>query len=161
VDLGLPALVLYSALLTVFALMVNRRLKIGRSVLKTLLQGLACGLLAFHIFGLTDAFVLGTKLGLFLWIFLGLAAAVYTHKENFHWQSTRDGLAAVSIQKTDRGLVTRRALDILVGFGAGLLISLAAVSFVNLSPLISVLLSIAGGLLLGFFLMKRFRKTSR
>ncbi len=160
VDLGLPALVLYSALLTIFTLMFRRMLKIGRSILKTFLQGLACGLLAHYIFGLFDAFVLGTKLGFILWIFLGLGAAVYVHKGNFPWQSTRDGLAAAAIPKPDRHLLTSRILDMLLGFGAWLLIALAAISFVNLSPLLSVLFSIAGGIFLGAFVLKRFRRTS-
>jgi hypothetical protein len=160
VDLGLPALILYSALLTVFALMIKRRLKIGRSVLKTFLQGLACGMLAHHVFGLFDAFVLGTKLGLILWIFLGLASAVYVHKDNFRWQRTRDGIAHVAFDKPDEKLLAFRALDLLIGLGAWMVFSIVAISFVNISVLLSVIMAVAGGIVLGFFLLNRFRVTS-
>jgi len=161
-DLGIPALVLYASLLTGAGLMIKRRLKIGRSILKTLLQGLACGLLAFHIFGLMDAFVIGTKLGAFLWIFLGLVSAVYVHKEGFKWQRSLDeGEQARNFtQKPGLTLSKTRLLDILLGLGAWLLISLAAVSFVNFSAFLSVIMAIAGGILLGIFLLKRFRRAS-
>jgi len=162
VDLGLTALVLYASLLTGAGLMIKRRLKIGRSVLKTLLQGLACGLLAFHIFGLMDAFVLGTKLGAVLWIFLGLVSAVYVHKDGFRWQRSLDAgeQARNIIPKPGCNLLKTHILEILIGLGAWLLLSLVAVSFVNLSPLLSVLLAIAGGVFLGTFIMKRFRKNN-
>jgi len=160
-DLGIPALVLYISLLTGAGLMIKRRLKIGRSILKSLLQGLACGLLAFHIFGLMDAFVLGTKLGAVLWVFLGLGSAVYVHKESLRWQQSFNmGEKPQHItQKPRLTLSKARTLDILIGLGAWLLISFAAISFVNLSVLLSVIMEIAGGILLGIFLFKRYRKT--
>ena len=160
VDLGIPALVLYASLLTTSALMIKRRLKIGRSILKTLLQGLACGLLAFHIFGLMDAFVLGTKLGAVLWIFLGLVSAVYVHKEGFRWQRSLDADEKARIITTKPGLrlLKARTLDILICLGLWLLISFAAISFVDISALLSVIMAIAGGIFLGIFLLQRHRR---
>lgn len=158
IDLGLPALVSYAAMLTVFAGITMRRNKIVRSVAKELKSGLACGLLAHHIFGLTDAFELGTKLGVILWIFLGVGAAVYIHKDGFRWDNTYKN--EIFTQKPDGATIRRRLVEIPIGLGAWLLISLAAVSFVNLSPLVSVGAAVVGGMFLGIFLLERFRQTN-
>jgi len=160
VDLGLPALILFCALLAGFVIMVKRRFKIGRSITRPLMRGLACGLLAHHIFGLMDAFVLGTKFGAILWIFLGLVTAIYVHKEGFRWRRSSGVEAQKEEQKPKRHQVKRHLLDIALGLGTWLLISLAAVSVVNLSVILSIGASIAGGILLGFFLVKRFKVVS-
>ncbi len=76
VDLGIPGLIAYLALLVGFAFTC---LRIYRSTddafIRALVVGLGCGILAHHVFGLTDAFILGTKPGIVMWIFFGFAMA--------------------------------------------------------------------------------------
>ena len=74
VDLGLPGLVVYVAILLVAAAIgwqVARR----DEGLRPLALGLLAGLAALHIFGLGDALALGSKPGLLFWVGLGLLAA--------------------------------------------------------------------------------------
>lgn len=161
-DLGIPGLVLYMAMLSSSAYMILRTIKIGRSILKSLLIGLACGLLAHHAFGLMDANVLGTKLGAILWIFFGLVTATYVHKSHFSWKRTMQemSLSPSEIDQPGWDRAKRCLLDLLIGFGYWLLISLAAVIFINLNPYLSLAFAITGGLLLGIILTRRFRRTS-
>lgn len=79
-DMGLPALVLYAALLGCFAAMLFRARPSIESRVGGMLVGLGCGMLAHQVFGLTDAFMLGAKMGVFMWIFFGLAAGIYMHR---------------------------------------------------------------------------------
>ena len=153
VDLGLPGLVAYVGMLTGCGVMIWRTRKLGRSILRVLIKGLACGLLAHQIFGLADAFVLGTKLGAIQWIFLGLVAAVFTHQDAFRGKHDAD-----AITKPDWGRLKAQGRDISIGLGWWLLISLAALTFIILSPLVSVFTSIIGGVLLGLLLTKSYRK---
>jgi putative inorganic carbon (HCO3(-)) transporter len=74
-DLGLPGLVVYLAILLVAAATgwrVARRDEGFRSISLGLLAGLA----AFHIFGLADAVALGAKPAIVFWFALGLLAAM-------------------------------------------------------------------------------------
>lgn len=159
-DLGIPGLVLYSALLGSFGAMTFRNLKVGRSIIKVLIVGLACGMLAHLAFGLMDANNLGTKLGAVLWLFLGLNAAVYVHRHRFSVRRSMGNPQRTDeiTQKPTRQLVKSRLLDLAIGSGLWVLISLAAVSFINFYPLVSITAAILGGGLLGVFLMKRFRR---
>jgi len=43
---------------------------------------LAAGMFAHHVFGLTDAFMLGTKPGIVMWIFFAFAAAIDQIKQS-------------------------------------------------------------------------------
>lgn len=73
VDMGIPVLVAYSAMLTCFALMAVRAFKtVTDTGMKAVIAGAALGMLAHQAFGLTDAFMLGTKPGVLLWVFLAL-----------------------------------------------------------------------------------------
>ena len=74
VDLGLPGLVVYLAILLVAAAIgwqVARRDK----QLRPLVLGLLAGVAALHIFGVGDALALGSKPGLLFWVALGLLTA--------------------------------------------------------------------------------------
>jgi len=161
-DLGIPGLVLYMALLSASGYMVFHALRIGRSILRSLLIGLSTGLLSHHIFGLMDANNLGTKLGAILWIFLGLIAAVYVHRKNFQWQQgfPPNQSDRTSFAKPTQITTKRRFTDMLIGLAYWLLISLGAVTFVNISPLVSLALAMAGGIYLGILLTKQYRKTT-
>ncbi len=84
VDLGIPGLVAYSALLTGFALCAVRAYRaLASDGARALIAGLSFGMLAHQIFGLTDAFILGSKPGLLMWIFMALAVACYVRREEW------------------------------------------------------------------------------
>jgi putative inorganic carbon (hco3(-)) transporter len=160
IDLGLPALILYVTLLTNFTMIIAKIFKSKRSIGHGLLRGLACGMLAHHIFGLTDAFVMGTKLGVILWIFLGLAAAIFAYQENFSAQkSVKSEESTLIIQKPNRKEVKLRLIDLLVGFGYLLIFSLAAVTFININPYLSIGLATIGGIILSMLFLTQFQKT--
>jgi hypothetical protein len=44
---------------------------------RRILLGIAAGLLAHQIFGLTDAFMLGTKPGIVMWLLMGIVTGMY------------------------------------------------------------------------------------
>jgi putative inorganic carbon (HCO3(-)) transporter len=75
-DIGLPGLLFFSVL-TICAALAARRAIVGppSSLVRGLAAGAACGLLAYYVFGLTDAIGLGEKPGMIFWLLLGLVAA--------------------------------------------------------------------------------------
>lgn len=85
VDLGIPGLIAFTALLAGFVLcLVHAYRSIADEATRALVAGLGFGMLAHQVFGLTDAFILGTKPGVLMWIFFGLAAAAYRESRNCH-----------------------------------------------------------------------------
>jgi putative inorganic carbon (HCO3(-)) transporter len=77
-DLGIPGLVAYVALLAVaitMGIQVWRRA--NESWIRASAQGLVCGIVAQQVFGITDAIPLGAKVGIFFWVALGILAAMY------------------------------------------------------------------------------------
>jgi putative inorganic carbon (HCO3(-)) transporter len=77
-DLGIPGLVAYMALLgTAIAMGVKVARHARESWIRASAQGLVCGIVAQQIFGITDAIPLGAKVGIFFWVALGLLAAMY------------------------------------------------------------------------------------
>ncbi len=162
IDLGIPALVLYAALLSSSISMVWDTLKPVRSIVRVLLVGLACGLLAHQVFGLTDAYLLGTKLGVIMWIFYGLITAIFVHKEHFRWKVSRTviGNPGLLDQKAAWREVKRHTQELLLGFAGWVLAALAAISFININPNISLVIAVLGGFLLGIFLVRNFKPGS-
>jgi putative inorganic carbon (HCO3(-)) transporter len=80
VDLGIPGLVAYVAILFGFAgaaYSVCRQCQSRR--LRAIAVGLACGMLGYHVYGLTDCMTLGAKPGLLIWVMWGLMAALANH----------------------------------------------------------------------------------
>jgi putative inorganic carbon (HCO3(-)) transporter len=74
-DVGLPGLVAYMALLLLAGAMgwqVARR----DEGLRPLAIGLVTGLIALHLYGLTDALALGSKTSLLFWLILGNLTAM-------------------------------------------------------------------------------------
>ena len=51
---------------------------------RRLVLGIAAGLLAHQIFGLTDAFMLGTKPGIVMWILMGIITGMYLNLAPAH-----------------------------------------------------------------------------
>lgn len=54
---------------------------------RRLVLGIAAGLLAHQIFGLTDAFMLGTKPGIVMWILMGIITGLYLNLAPAHLRS--------------------------------------------------------------------------
>ncbi len=82
VDLGIPGLIAYVALLIAFVVCVARAYHtVTDERVRVLTAGLGFGMLAHHVFGMTDAFILGSKPGLLMWIYFAIAAACYRQRE--------------------------------------------------------------------------------
>ncbi|MCA1552741.1 MAG: O-antigen ligase family protein [Chloroflexi bacterium] len=72
-DFGVPGLVAYAAMLAAAMLTVVRALRAEREPFRrALVLGLAAGLLASQIFGMTDAVLFGTRPAFVWWLTLGL-----------------------------------------------------------------------------------------
>jgi len=76
-DVGIPGLIAYVALLIVATLMCWQTYRDGDPLAQRIALGLWGNLVAIHLFGLTDAVALGAKIGLFLWWSLGMIAALH------------------------------------------------------------------------------------
>jgi putative inorganic carbon (HCO3(-)) transporter len=149
VDLGIPGLMLYSALLTGFALMIIKTAKKAKAAPRALLIGLGCGMLAHQLFGIMDAFMLGSKLGAVMWIFYGLAAGLYL----VTIEPGQDGNQHKALEGVKSWL-----FDLGTGLVYWLLLSLFALAFVNLNVILSLVLAILGGIALGIILLHRFEQ---
>lgn len=75
VDLGIPGLIAYIGLLSAFGVSAWRAYHIQHEA-RALVIGLVAGMIAHHVFGLTDAFMLGTKPGIVMWVFFAFAATL-------------------------------------------------------------------------------------
>ena len=76
-DLGLPGLVAYLALLGIAGTLCWRWARRGDSPLtQSAALGLLAGLVGLHVYGLTDAMPLGSNPGLAFWVALGLVASL-------------------------------------------------------------------------------------
>ncbi|MEW5717623.1 MAG: O-antigen ligase family protein [Chloroflexota bacterium] len=77
VDLGIPGLSAYIGLLVAFGTSAVRAYRANQDAnIRALIIGLVAGMFAHHVFGLTDAFILGTKPGIVMWIFFAFVAAI-------------------------------------------------------------------------------------
>lgn len=85
IDLGIPGFVAYVALLAAFVRTSWRAYTWAPDErIKRLILGLGAGMLAHQIFGLTDAFLLGTKPGVVMWIIMGLVTGLYLNLATDH-----------------------------------------------------------------------------
>lgn len=156
-DMGLPALVLYLALFSAFFTMVFYAIRKARSIVKTLLRGLLSGMAAHMVYGLMDNYMLGEKLGLSVWIFFGICSAVYLHRENLiHYYSQSPEKPPKTNFFSSRRKIWSRAQGLLWGLAAWLASSLIGISFININPFISLGVTVTGGILMGFFTIRRF-----
>lgn len=74
-DVGLPGLIAYLAILLLAFWEGWQSARLDKA-LRPYALGLLGGLVALHIFGLTDALALGAKPGLLFWINIGLLTAM-------------------------------------------------------------------------------------
>lgn len=155
-SMGIPALVLFCALFSGCASMVYLTYRKVRSSVKILLIGLSCGVLANLAYGLWDNYLLGEKLALVLWVYLGLISAIFIHQERFqHHHHQNEDLTATREHSTRRGFKPWLA-QVLIGVVSWVLISLLALAFVNLNAYLSLAIAALGGILLGYLLTRRF-----
>lgn len=75
-DIGLPGLIAYLALLWVAARVAWQAARHGPARLQALSIGLLSALIGLHIYGMTDALALGSKPSVAFWMILGLLAAL-------------------------------------------------------------------------------------
>jgi putative inorganic carbon (HCO3(-)) transporter len=87
-DVGLPGLVAYIALLIVVSAMAWQVYRTAARSEGILALGLWGNLVAVHLFGLTDAVVLGAKVGLLLWLSIGLIAALHRRTVGINLMNT-------------------------------------------------------------------------
>jgi putative inorganic carbon (HCO3(-)) transporter len=172
VDLGIPGLVGYVALLTTFAITAWRAYHaLDDRWLRALIVGLACGMLAHQVFGLTDAFLLGTKPGVVMWVFMGLIAALYVHRDSMAGELSGNegakvreegnGLESISgNSEASGGWLSGWLGTFLLAFGCWGLFSLVAIAFVGDWPYLGLAIALAGGVVLGFVCMRRFESVT-
>ena len=79
-DLGLPGLIAYLSIWLLAAVMVVQTWRAAGPSQRVLAVGLAAGLLAHFVYGMTDVVALGAKPGMFWWWLLALLVA--------NWQLT-------------------------------------------------------------------------
>ena len=78
IDLGIPGFVAYVALWAAFVRTAWRAYTWAPDEgTRRILLGIGAGLLAHQIFGLTDAFMLGTKPGIVMWMLMGIVTGMY------------------------------------------------------------------------------------
>ncbi len=156
-DMGLPALVLYLALFSSFFCMVSFAIRKSRSIVKTLLRGLVCGVAAHMVYGLMDNYMLGEKLGVSVWIFFGICTAVYLQRDNLiHYYSNLPELPENNSQLVSRKKIWLRLKNLLWSFAIWSAISLVGISFININPFISLSIAVTGGIILGIITTTRF-----
>ncbi len=84
VDVGIPGLIAYVALRTGFVVCAVRAYRaVDDASARALIAGLGFGMLAHQTFGLTDAFILGTKPGVLMWVYFALAAVSFARREEW------------------------------------------------------------------------------
>jgi putative inorganic carbon (hco3(-)) transporter len=76
-DLGLPGLCAYLGLLGVVGVLAVAVARAGDAQRRDVALALFANVVAVHLFGMTDAIALGTKVGLFFWVNLGLLSALH------------------------------------------------------------------------------------
>lgn len=80
VDLGIPGLIAYVGFNTACCLAAWRASRRAPTLgMQAVILGLLGGIVAYHIYGLTDAMTLGAKPGAALWVMYGLVAVVVRH----------------------------------------------------------------------------------
>lgn len=156
VEVGLPGVLIYSTLLGGFGAMAWKALTYARTMNRVLALGLTCGVVAFLVFGLFDAFTLGRNLEIVFWVFLGCVSALYVHERSL----SSSELSYQAYQDEDHGSLTdqlgkkqaqKRTAALLVSW---LLIILVSLSLVNISVVIALIIAIVSGIVVGFCQIK-------
>ena len=152
-SMGIPALVVYFTLFGSVTSMVFSSTRKAQPLTGVVLMGLSCGFLAHLIYGIMDNYLPGEKLGVVMWIFLGIITAINIHPQGF---STCGDDQNSRINQT-YWLKFPQWLTITgLGLLSWVMVSLAAVSFINEYPLLSLIIAAVGGFLSGLVLARLF-----
>jgi len=150
VDLGIPGLILYTTLLGGFFVMIWKTAKGAGRWTRATLIGLGTGLLAHQVFGIMDAYMLGTKLGAILWIYFGVAAAAFRFDNN---------MEATGLPAPNRDI--QAYLPWLGDLGksllAWLLIAMLAIAALYMDVILGLALAVIGGIALGIGLVTNLK----
>jgi putative inorganic carbon (HCO3(-)) transporter len=166
VDLGIPGLILYAAMLSGFALSAWRAYQTAAKPLRGLIMGIACGMLAHQIFGIMDAFMLGTKLGAVMWLFLGLVVTLYIRRDQLAMEFTKRDLQVTNAGRENvvgvsafehtsaRGQWQSRLRSFFRPFVYWTLFSMLAISLIVDHPYLGLAIALVGGGILGFICLQ-------
>ncbi|MEL7625961.1 MAG: O-antigen ligase family protein [Anaerolineaceae bacterium] len=148
IEMGIPALILYVSLLSAFGAMAWRTWKHARTVNRVLIMGLVCGMIAYQVFGLMDAYPLGKNLGITMWIYFGVMTALYVHRA----QMVRSFPQPQA--QMEPPLVKKQLQQNLIGLSVWLVLALLALGLIRLDVYLSLLIAIASGVLIGVVSVK-------
>ena len=150
IEMGIPALILYVALISSFFIMTKHAWKHARTINRVLIMGLVCGMISHQFFGIMDAFTLGKTLGVTMWIYYAVLAALFIHRDQMiHSKPPKDNPETTLPRKAQ----TRYAL---FGLASWLALSFIALTFCQVNIYFSLSLSLLSGLFLGWFVTNRF-----
>ncbi len=154
IEMGIPTLILYVALLSSFFVMARLIWKHARSINRVLIMGLVCGLISHQVFGIMDAFTLGKTLGVTMWIYYAILAALFIHKNQMiHSKPPKD--------KPEHTLPGKAQTHyLLVGLTSWLVLSFITLSICQINIFLCLFLAVLSGVFLGWFLTKRFTSLS-
>jgi len=147
IEMGIPALILYVALLSGFGAMAWRAWKRARTVNRVLIMGLVCGTLAHQVFGLMDAYPLGKNLGITMWIYFAVMTALYVHRARM---VRSQPLPQVPKATPPAGALLQGAL---IGLAFWLILSLFALALLRVHVYASLLAAVVAGVYLGVMLV--------
>ncbi len=152
VEVGIPGVIIYSSLLGGFLAMSWKALTYMRTMNRILALGLACGVVAFLVFGLFDAFTLGRNLEIVFWVFLGCVSALYVHESclsssELSYQAYQDHVYGSKKDQKQKELDRKQGAVLVVSC---LAVTLLSLSLINISVVLAFILAIASGAVVGF-----------
>lgn len=155
-DMGIPAIVFYFALITGLGFMAFHTIKFTEPIIQVFMTGLICGVFAHLIYGFWDNFLLGEKLGAIMWIFFGLITALYTlnNKQDHKNRDREKPLEGSKKQKVELSPLKLKPKIILSAIIYWILISLTAITFINMNIYVCIAIAVIGGILLGYYLYR-------
>ena len=150
IEMGIPALVLYVALLSSFVAMAWYAWKGARTINRVLIMGLVCGVVSHQVFGLMDAYPLGKNLGITTWVYFAVVATLFIHKEQMIRSHPRPQTEVVAASSK----VSFRRVTF--GLAAWLLLTLLALTLCQMNIYICLIVAVLVGGLLGCLVTKGF-----
>ncbi len=148
IEMGIPALILYVALLSAFVVMAKRAWKGARTINRVLIMGLVCGMISHQVFGLMDAYPLGKNLGITMWIYFSVMTALYVHRSQMVRSQPQPQDQKPASHSS--GLIQQ----ILRGLAAWLVLSLLALAVLRVNVYLSLLAAVLSGVYMGVWLEK-------
>jgi len=155
-DLGIPGFIVYISLFSSIVPMVLDTIKSIKPDSRTLLIGLTCGFIAHLVYGVWDNFMLGEKLGIVMWIYLGLITAIFLQNDNqinSLWTQENTFIDNLTSRKNPQFWL-RWLRNLTIGLGFWIFASIISVSFVNINIYASLIIALFSGVILGALLVK-------